>query len=289
MSFVVFVAGLLVIAGSCTVMEIRARRKKAEAELQTFAAGVPAPLTPEVREWLRPQLARRYFYPVFGGTVGLTVAHIVIFPEWGELPWYWFEVLVGSVAGGIAGTLLAGYRTTPFVDGPQRTVDPVRRRVPDFCGRSHVLRLRLALVVSGAGFVVALVTAASYDSAATRRALIACGLGLFLTVAHHRVIATVVTRPLVTSSPDGLTWQKALVAKTVEPMPHQAFFIAVFSAVLALFTAVVTFGDLPLPVLLLSAGLAVLTVSSVAVVVVAARRENQQSRQQAAPAPSAAP
>ena len=284
MGYVVLVSGLLVITGSSFLFDLRSRRRKAEAEIHTFAAGVPAPLTPEVREWLRPQLTRRHFYPVWGGAVGLIVAHINIFPEWGDLPWYWFDVLIGSMAGGVAGTLLAGYRTTPLVDGPQRTVDPARRRMSDFCSRSHVLRLRLALVLSGAALVHALVAAAAYDSATTRRALVACGLGLVLVVAHQWVAATVVTRPLVASSPDGLTWQKALVAKTVEPLPHQAFFIAVFSAVIALFTAAVTFGDLPLPVLLLSAGLAALAVASVVVVALAIRSQKQQP----APAPSPA-
>lgn len=284
MEYVVFVSGLLVITGFFSLMEFRSRRKKAETEIQRFAATVPAPLTLDVHDWLGPQLARRYFYPAWGGSVGVVAAHIVVFPEWGELPWYWFDMLVGFMAGGVAGALLAGYRTTPLVDGPQRTVDPVRRRVSDFCNPSHVLRLRLALAVSGAALVHALVAAAAYDSATTRRALVACGLGLVLVVAHQWVAATVVTRPLVASSPDGLTWQKALVAKTVEPFPHQAFFIAVFSAVMALFTAAVTFGDLPLPVLLLSAGLAALAVASVVVVVVAIRSEKQQP----APAPSPA-
>ncbi|MBM7508468.1 putative membrane protein [Nocardioides salarius] len=280
MRFVVYVSGLLAIAGFFAVVEVRVRRKKAESELETFAAGVPAPLTPEVREWLRPQLARRYFYPQIGGTVGLTAAHVAMFPEWGELPWYWFEVLIGSMTGAVAGALLAGYRTTPLVDGPRRTVDPVRRRVSDFCSRSRVLRLRLAPVVSGAAFVVALVIATSYDGPTTRRALVTCALGLVLTLAHQWVVTAVVTRPLVASSPDGLAWQRALVAKTVDALPYQAFFIAVFSAAIALFAAAVTIRDLPLPVLLLSAGLAVLTLASVVVVVVAIRDEKQPSPQQ---------
>jgi hypothetical protein len=59
MGLVVFVAGLLVIGVAFTYGYLRSSRRKAEAELQEFAATVPAPLTAEVREWLAPQIARR--------------------------------------------------------------------------------------------------------------------------------------------------------------------------------------------------------------------------------------
>ncbi len=44
-------------------------------------------------------------------------------------------------------------------------------------------------------------------------------------------------------------WRKALLAKTVERMPQDAFFVAMFSAAVTVFASVVTYRDLPLAVM----------------------------------------
>ena len=238
MRYVVLIAGLLVIAATSTVRELRSRRKKADTELLRFAETVPAPLTPAVRQWLGPQLVRLASYPVIGGVWGLVAATVVVQPERDALPWYWFAALAGAGAGTLAGILLAGYRTEPLVDGPQRTVDPVRRGPGDFLDRRRLLMLRLALVVSVAAFVVVVAVAGTIGPASTWRGLLACGLGVVLVVAHQRVVSTIVARPMVTSSPEGLVWQRALVVRTIEEMPRSAAAVAAFSAVIAVLTLV---------------------------------------------------
>lgn len=282
MAFLVYLAGVVVIAGATSVGFVRWRGTKTETELQAFVATVPAPLTPDVRQWLAPQLFRRSVYPVLGLVWGGSAGQVLSTRGWSELPWFWFATLVSMGAGTSAGALVAALRTPPLIDSPRRAVDPVRRRMSDHYGSSQVLRLRVSLVVAGAALAVAvtILLATSSEAASAHRALLACGLGMTLVVAHRWVVATVVARPMVTSSTEGLLWQKALVAKTVEPMPQLSFFIAVSSAAIALFAAAVTIRDLPLPVLLVSAGLAVLTLASVVVVVVAIRDEKQPSPQQ---------
>lgn len=277
MGTVIYVAGFLVIAAVGTYLQLRATKRKADADMQAFAMTVPAPLTDDVRQWLGPQLDRRSAYPALGMLWGITLAHIPLTPGWWELPWYWFAVLVGLAAGSTAGALIAGYRTTPLLDGLIRTVDPVRRRVSDHFDQSHVLRLRLAAVVSATAFALAAAITTSGDTATARRALLGCGLGALLVAAHYWVAATVISRPMVTSTPEGLLWQKALLAKTVEPMPTSAFQVATFSAVIAIFATVAAYRDLPLPVLLFGACFTVLAAASAAVVLVSDIRNKQRS------------
>lgn len=66
MHYVFLIGGLVVIGGFFTITFLRSSKDKAEAELLEFAETVPAPLTPEVRQWLAPQLARRTTYPTLG-------------------------------------------------------------------------------------------------------------------------------------------------------------------------------------------------------------------------------
>ena len=277
MRFVVLVAGLLVISGAFTYGYLRSSRRNAEAELQEFAETVPAPLTAEVRQWLAPQLARRTVYPALGAMWGLMAGNIPWTPGWDELPWYWFAVLVGSGIGFTAGALVAGYRTAPLLDGSVRMVDPVRRRVSEYYDRSHLLTLRLAVVVSVTGVGLAGTIATSSDTASTRRALVGCAIAVLVVAAHYWVAATVISRPMVASTPEGLLWQKALLAKTVEPMPSSAFLVAIFSAAVALFVTVLEYRDLPLPVLLFSACFTLLAAASAAAVLLSVTRNGQWS------------
>jgi hypothetical protein len=211
---------------------------------------------------------------------GLLAANIPLTPGWQELPWYWFAGVIGFGVGMTAGALVAGYRTAPLLDGSMRTVDPVRRRVADYLDRSRVLRLRLALVISGTAFALAAAIAMSGQTTSARRALLGCGLGALLVSAHYWVSAAVITRPIVTSTPEGLLWQKALIAETVKPMPASAFLVAMFSAAIALFASVVAYRDLPLPVVLFSACFAVVAAASAAAAVLSDRERSQRSLMQ---------
>ncbi len=265
MSFVVLASGLVVIAGVSLFWELRYNRRRADTELEAFASTVPAPLTDDVRRWLRPQLARRTTYPAIGVTVGLTAANVPLTPGWHEVPWYWFAIFVGMSIGLTAGTLVAGYRTSPLLDGSVRTVDPARRRVPDHYDRAQVLRLRLAVVISVAALGLAGVVAGSADTAAGGRALAGCALGTVLVAAHYVVAAAVISRPMVASTSDGLVWQRALLARTLDPMPGSALLDSLVCAAIALLAVAVAVRDLSWPVILAGAVFAVLTTVSAAV------------------------
>ncbi|GAB2766658.1 hypothetical protein GCM10027020_19180 [Nocardioides salsibiostraticola] len=273
MTFTIYIAGLLLIYGVCIFALVRATRKNAESDLQAFAATVPAPLTPAVRQWLAPQLLRRSYYPTSGGLMGLAAPLSPFASGWEEVPWYWFAGLLGMGAGFTVGTLVAGYRTAPLLDGPVRTVDPAQRRLSDYLDRLHVVRLRLAVMVSTFGAVLTVAIWASTDSASAQRALLACGLGLVLVGAHYWVAAVVIARPLVASNSDGLLWQKALLDKTVNPMSGSAFLVAVFSAAIALYSVAVNYRDIPSATLLLGGSYALFAgVSAIYVLVVDNRR-----------------
>ncbi len=193
------------------------------------------------------------------------------------MPWFWFMPSSGRGCRLIRrGALLAGFRTEPLVDGPRRAVDPVRRRrISDYYGRYDRLRLRLSAITAVLSLVLAAGMAAGAGTATADRALLACTTGVVIVAAHHWVVALVVARPMVTSSTEGLLWQKAVLARTVGPMPHLAIFAAIFSAVIAVYASVVDFQELSLPTLLLSAGVAVLATASVVVVALAIREEKR--------------
>ncbi len=277
MSHAIYWTGLLVIFGLTTWGIWAASRNVSEDKLQELATAIPAPLTDDVRQWLEPQLVRRSLYPTLGVVWGGMASNLPLSPGWHELPWFWFSAVIGAGVGATAGILLAGYRTTPLLDGSLRTVDPVRRRIADYFDRAAVLRLRLAMVVSGAGLALACAITVSDDTAVARRSLLACALGALLVAAYYWVIRAVINRPLVASTPVGLLWQKALLAKTVESMPTSAFLTAAFSAAIAIFASAVTYRDLPLPVVLLAACFALVAAASAAGTVVSAWKERQQS------------
>lgn len=278
MKYIVLIGGLLVIGGSYTITFLRSRKKKAEAEMLDFAETVPAPLTPEVRRWLAPQLARGTTYSTLGWMWGLFLSSIPLTDGWHDLPWFWMAGLIGAGAGGTAGALLAGYRTAPLLDGPVRTADPARRRLSDYLERPEIRQLRLAVVLAPMAFALAIAVQLSGDTPSARRAVVGCGLGVLLVLASYWVIDRIVARPMVASSPEGLVWQKALVARTVDPMPSTALLVAVFSSVVAIFASVVSYQELPLAVVLLTALYAPVTATA-AVVVGAGLRRGYQRQQ----------
>lgn len=282
MKYVVLIGGLLVIGGFYTVTFLRSSKNKAEAETIDFAGTVPAPLTPEVRRWLAPQLARRTTYPTLGWMWGLFLSNIPLTDGWHDLPWFWMAALIGAGAGGTAGTLLAGYRTAPLLDGPVRTADPARRRLSDFLGRPKIQQLRLAGALAPMALALAIAVQLSADTPSSRRAVLGCGLGLLLVAAYCWVIDRVVTRPMVTSSPEGLVWQKALVTKTVDRMPHEALLVAVFSSAVAIFASAVSYQELSLAVVLLTALFVPVTATAAVVVGMGLRREHRSSTSSAA-------
>ena len=277
MGVVIYLSGFVVINVVATVGFLLVQRGKAEAELMAFAETVPAPLTPQVREWLRPQLHRRAVYPFVGFIWGGTAAYLLPESAWDDLPWHWFLLVMGVGVGSSAGALLASFRTEPLVDGPHRAVDPVRRRTSDYYGRYDRLRLRLSAITAVLSLVLAVGMAAGTGTATADRALLACTIGVVIVAAHHWVVALVVARPMVTSSPEGLLWQKAVLARTVEPMPHLAIFAAIFSAVVAVYASIVDFRELSLPTLLLSAGVAVLGALAVLVMLLGIRDDARQA------------
>lgn len=282
MKYVVLIGGLLVIGGFFTITFLRSSRNKAEAEMLALAETVPAPLTPEVRRWLAPQLARRTTYPTLGWMWGLTAANIPLNDSWHDLPWFWMAALIGAGTGGTAGTLLAGYRTAPLLDGPVRTADPSRRRLSDFLERPKLQQLRLAGVLAPIALALAIAVQLSADTPSSRRAVLGCGLGLLLVAAYCWVIDRVVTRPMVTSSPEGLVWQKALATRTVDRMPHEALLVAVFSSAVAIFASAVSYQELSLAVVLLTALFVPVTATAAVVVGMSLRREHRSSTSRAA-------
>ncbi|MEP7737557.1 hypothetical protein ABKW28_07900 [Nocardioides sp. 31GB23] len=258
MGIAIYLSGFVVINVVATVVFLTVQRDKARGELLAFAETVPAPLTPQVEEWLAPQLHRRAVYPFVGFLWGTSAAYALPGSGWDDVPWQWFMLVMGVGVGSSAGALLASFRTEPLVDGPQRAVDPVRRRTSDYYGRYDRLRLRLSAITAVLSLVLAAGMAAGAGTATADRALLACTTGVVIVAAHHWVVALVVARPMVTSSTEGLLWQKAVLARTVGPMPHLAIFAAIFSAVIAVYASIVDFQELSLPTLLLSAGVAVL-------------------------------
>lgn len=278
MRYVVLIGGLIVFGGIFTISFLRSRRNKAEAEMLDFAETVPAPLTPEVRRWLAPQLARGATYPTLGWMWGLFLSNVPLTDDWHDLPWFWMAGLIGAGAGGTVGSLLAGYRTTPLLDGPVRTADPARRRLSVYLERPELRQLRLALLLAPLAFALAIAVQLSGDTPSARRAVLGCGLGVLLVVASYWVIDRIVARPMLASSPEGLVWQKALVAKTVDPMPSTTLLVAVFSSVVAIFASVVSYQELPWTVVLLTALYA--PVTAAAAVVVGAGLRRSYRRQQ---------
>lgn len=285
MSVVVYLSGFVVINVVATVAFLHQQRGRARGELMAFAEAVPAPLTPQVEKWLAPQLRRRAVYPFQGFLWGTTAAYLLPASAWDDLPWQWFLLVMGMGVGSSAGALLASFRTEPLVDGPRRTADPVRRRSSDYYGRSHLLRLHLSVLIAGSALVLSATVVAATGTATAERALLACVIGLVLVAAHHWVVAAVVARPMVTSSAEGLLWQRAVVAKTVEPMPHMAFFAAIFTVVIAVYASIVDYRELSPAVLALSAAVTVLAVASV----VAASLVIRDEKRRATPHPSPAP
>ncbi|WP_180923828.1 hypothetical protein [Nocardioides marinisabuli] len=285
---VIYLSGFVVINVVATVLFVRSQRGKAAAELMTFAETVPAPLTPQVREWLGPQLHRRAVYPFVGFLWGITAVYLLPSSAWDDLPWHWFLLVIGIGVGSSTGALLASVRTKPLVDGPRRAVDPVRRRASDYYGRIDVLRLRLSVLTAGSALALAAALVAGTGTATADRALIACSIGLVLVAAQHGVVAVVVARPLVTSTAEGLSWQKAVLARTIAPMPHLAIFAGIFSTVVAVYAAVVHVRELSLPILLLSVGVAVLGAAAVVVMVMGIRRDRPRQTDPIAH-PSSAP
>lgn len=285
MSLVIYLTGHLVILGVASAFYLLFHKSRAEQELLTFAATVHAPLTPEVRTWLAPQLWRRSVFPMLGLFAGLTVGQSLIAHGWDDLPWFWFATLLTTGAGVSIGALLAGYRTCALGEGPRRTVNPVQRRPSDYYGRSHMVMSRSSMTVGAAAFALAGALWVTTGTDTANRALLGTGLVVILVVAHHRVAAAIVARPMVTSTPEGLLWQKAVAARTVEPMPRLAFLAAAFSAVVAVYASVVDFRAVPLPVLLLSAAVTVLSALSGVAVVLAVRGEKQQATPHPSPAP----
>lgn len=282
MQYVFLIGGLVVIGGFFTITFLRSSKNKAEPELLEFAETVPAPLTPEVRKWLAPQLARRTTYPTLGWMWGLFLSSIPLTDGWHDLPWFWMAGLIGAGAGGTAGALLAGYRTAPLLDGPLRTADAVRRRPSDHLEQSEITELRLAAVLAPIAFVLAVAVQLSADTPSSRRAVLGCGLGLLLVAAYCWVIDQIVTRPMVTSSPEGLVWQKALVTKTVDPMPSTALLVAVFSSAVAIFASVVSYQELSLAVVLLTAPFALVTATAAVVFGLGLRRAHRDSQSRTA-------
>jgi hypothetical protein len=278
-----FLAGLVALGVVFVVAERRSQRRRADDRLRALAATVPAPLTPEVEAWLRPQLDRRNLYPAVGGTVGLLVANVPL-PGWTEVPWYWFAVLVGTSAGALVGTLAAGYRAVPLVDGPTRVADPVRRRVADHVGPVGALQLRLSLAIAAASLAVAVATALGSGSALATRAVVACAVGAVVVVASDRVSAAVAARPMVASTAEGRAWHLALLAVTLRPVPLSAYAVSVFAAVLAVVAVVEDRVTLGVPTQVAAVALAVLATASLLAVGLTHRRAEQRSTAAARPA-----
>jgi hypothetical protein len=272
---VTFVA-LSLFGALCSWAQVRHARGRADAEVESFASMVPAPLTSEVAAWLRPQLLRRTLYPRLGAIWGIVVANLLHSPEWSGVAWYWFATLVGVGVGSSVGTLVAGLRTEPLVDGPTRVVDPLRRRTTTHFARARVLQLRLGLVVAVAGVVLATALAASSGSRTAVAALVACGLGAVLVGADLWLVATVLGRPMVASSPEGQVWHRALVAKTVDGFPQAALVTGVGTAALALYAAVVDPAEPGSAVLVLAVAVPLLAAAAVAAVLLVDRADKQR-------------
>lgn len=276
MGWLVNVAGLLAIATGFTYFFLKSEGANLDRRIGEFAATVPAPLTDDVLHWLRPQFRRRSAYPMVGLLWGISMAHIPM-AGWNELPWYWFAIAIGAGLGAVAGDLVSGFRTTPLLQGHRRTAEPVQRRADTYFDRASALQLRLAVALAVLSLALSAALVTTGGTVSSWRALLGCGLATLLVLAHVGVAAALLRRPLVASSFEGLQWQKALLAWTLEGLPSRAWFLAVFSAAVATFATVTDARIAPVAVLVLGAALAVAGVGSVLLLVGRARAERQSA------------
>lgn len=275
MDWLLNVGGLAFIFGVFTYFLLRSERGGLDRGIDEFAATVPAPLTDEVRAWLRPQFRRRSTYPMVGFLWGIGMANLPT-AGWNELPWYWFALVLGMSLGAVAGQLLAGLRTAPLVQGQRRTAEAARRRVTTYFDRASVLKLRLAVALAVLSMALAAALVATSGSVSSWRALVGCGLATLLAIAHVGVAAAVLRRPLVASSQERLQWQKALLAMTLDGLPSRAWAVGLVSAAIAVFATINDARVVPVAVAALGAAVALAATASALLVVHRSRADRQE-------------
>jgi hypothetical protein len=252
MRYVIGIAGYVVIFGVGFVAQIKTSEKRVTEALHALGSTVDARLTAEVEAWLLPQLRRRDLWIGCGAVLGIMAGNIpfLFMPQ--GLPWYWFAAALGVGAGTILGTVAAGFRTFPKVDSSLRTVRPQGRHVSDYFSRRRLVLMRCSLpiplvaVALGAGVM-------AYGSRELGALTIAfCGSAVLVVFCSLWVQHTLVSRPMVSSTIEGLLWLEALLAETVKGLPQLISFIGCFSGVVAVYATVVARDDLPWWVLLTS-------------------------------------
>lgn len=224
--------GMVIILAISLIWSLRTSEGRVTTTLQTVGSQVPVPLTPEIEAWLRPQMDRRDRWiggaTLVGSILGSTTAFFEL-----PLPWYWLITVLLASVGYVVGTLFAAFSNFPSPEGSERTASLQPRRLRDLLKpRDRVLlalALPMAVLALGASITV-------FEHHADRLGLL--GLGLCVSSAAVVIVLLalarfLVSRPMVSRTPEARLWQEAMLAATVRPMPGQAVVVAALSGAAA--------------------------------------------------------